>query len=183
MTALAALVADVERDLAAGLAKLSAAVADGTFEDAERQLNGSANHVACALNRLAHIETPSRPVAVPEGWAAAAGTVQAPVRRDPEAARRASAIATTGGPVNVPGESLSPGCGNGRVGGAPGAATFSLPEPPFVIGVGVPYDALPPVDSRPYRERLGLARFGEGEDRLVGSVEFTAGSAMYRGAR
>lgn len=85
--------------------------------------------------------------------------IKSPVRRDPEAARRASAIATTGGPVNVPGESLSPGCGNGRVGGAPGAATFSLPE------------------------RLGLPRFGEGEDRLVGSVEFTAGSATYRGVR
>lgn len=38
-------------------------------------------------------------------------------------------------------------------------ADFKLPPPPFVIGVGVQYDVLPPVDDRPYRERVAGVRW------------------------
>lgn len=79
--AVAALVADIERQLSAPLHLLVAAVLDGDYDPAQRSdLNAAAQHVSLALSRLAHIESPARQVSTPS--AGPEGAPGGPVKLD-----------------------------------------------------------------------------------------------------
>lgn len=163
----AALVADAERQLSATLAPLHAAVADSEYDqETLRLLNAAANHISCALTRLAHIETPARQ-ASPQGPDTPGGPVQPPgptgERLVPgSAADVAPSVCESGGTavvaVPVAGADVPAvrARDDGRAGGAPGAATFAA----GVASYG-PF-SLP--------EPAGPPRFDEGEHRLVGRV-------------
>lgn len=134
-------IADAECRIAEGLALLTGDydVESAGAEDMVRAEVAAyyLNHVV--LRQLARTQSPVR-----QGPPQDANTPGGPVLPPTDVGeRRASgygtafcgAVTGSAGSVvdpsagaNVPGESLSPGCGNGRVGGAPDAATFSLPE-------------------------------------------------------
>lgn len=138
--AVAALIADVERQLSAPLHLLVAAVLDVDCDPMTRgHLNAAAQHVSLALSRLAHIKTP--------------------VRQDPQVV---CAVNVAGGPGKPPvpaGKEPAPGSAavpdnaacesRGHLVAVEAGASFRTPAPlgppQFEIGTGPQYDALPPV--------------------------------------
>lgn len=172
MTA-AALVADAERQLSDALAPLHAAVADGEHDqETLRLLNAAANHVSCALTRLARIETPARQASPQDSFPG--GPVQPPgptgERLVPgSGAAVAPAVTESGGTavvaVPVAGAPNPPAASEGgRAGGSAVLASVPGAVPEFAAGV----DTLGGRFVLP--EPAGPPRFDEGVHRLVGRV-------------
>lgn len=151
--ALAALVAEAERQFSAQLHALTAAFLDGDYDEpTRRRLNRAANLTSCALNTLAHIDLPARRPPT-RGPSVGLGS-KAPARQgsDPR-----GVVHNPGGPVLPPDDSEG-----GRAGGGGPTTPGAVGE--FSAGVATLGGrfVLP--------EPAGPPRFDEGVHRLVGRV-------------